>query len=264
MAFLTEQELRARFGLGHGGEIRLAPGDRLTPAARNLVQERRIRVILAQEDGRVAVLDDAGQERSVPVLRTDTAGKMDSCCSQCGQRVGNKPEGLTHLDAVTLAPKNHPRIVLRGKLDTVIAATVMAQTLFDPAGKLPAVLKLHMGDLRSWLGQILRAEVTGEPVPAMSMGDLDAAAIHAISHNPLKHLHHDHMVPEAGHGPDVALLNWLRAQAREVEVAAASMPCHARPDIVEALNRLSSAFYVLMLMTRVAETGRRLDVQGRR
>ncbi len=55
-------------------------------------------------------------------------------------------------------------------------------------------------------------------------------------------------VPEARHGRDVALLNLLRGKVREAEVTAAQVfitPQFAvrRADIMQALNRLSSAVY---------------------
>ncbi len=61
------------------------------------------------------------------------------------------------------------------------------------------------------------------------------------------------LVPEARHGRDVALLNLLRSKVREAEVTAAQVfitPQFAvqRADIMQALNRLSSAVYVMMIL----------------
>ena len=55
------------------------------------------------------------------------------------------------------------------------------------------------------------------------------------------------------HGRDAAALNLLRTKVRETEVSAARIyiDCYfqvIRPDIMQALNRLSSAVYVLMVM----------------
>jgi ethanolamine utilization cobalamin adenosyltransferase len=268
MTFLTEADLRQRFGLGTGCEIRLGPNERLTPAAAELARQRHIRVLSVATDGAVAVLDAKGEARKAgSPLRVETGQKPGRRCMLCHQQVDKKPEGLTHLDAETLVPKTHPRIALRGKLDAMIAAVVLVQTEFDAGGSLPARLKAWLGDLRSWLGYILRAEVTGEPLPELSMGELTLETIHAISHNPKKYVGHEHLVPDASHGPDVARLNWLRAMSREVELAA--MQVFARPDLsveredlILALNRLSSAFYVLMLLTLSAQQGRDIEKVG--
>jgi ethanolamine utilization cobalamin adenosyltransferase len=108
------------------------------------------------------------------------------------------------------------------------------------------------------MGSILRCEVSGEPLLPISMGEMDDETLHAVSHQPLKYLGHDHIVPEAGHGENVAQLNLLRALAREAELEAVRAFVTdsyqlSRGDIVHGLNRLSSALYVLLLMTLVSE-----------
>ena len=258
MRFITETELRARFGLGRGSELRLAHNERLTPAAENMVRDRAIRVLHVDERGHTAVASEEGTLKRVSVLRTDTMAGAGKRCSQCGCHVAEKPENMTHLDGETLVLKTHPRIRLRGKIDALTASVVLAQTQFDPKGLLQPELTAWLADLRSWLGGILRSEVTGEPVPDLGMGDMNYSVIRALSHFPDKYLGHDHIVPEASHGFNVALLNTLRAETREVELLAASHPETDRPDITKALNRLSSAFYILMICTRLNEQGKSL------
>jgi ethanolamine utilization cobalamin adenosyltransferase len=96
------------------------------------------------------------------------------------------------------------------------------------------------------------------------MGELDEEAIHRLSHDPLRYFGHDHLVPDASQGITVARLNLLRALIREAEVIAADVYIDrdyklTRPDILQALNRLSSAVYVLMLLAYVARTGHEPD-----
>ena len=90
---------------------------------------------------------------------------------------------------------------------------------------------------------------------------MNAEAIRLVSHDPTKYLGQGHIVPDVALGPNVALLNWLRAQAREVEVAYVQVGME-REDILASLNRLSSAIYVLMLLTVVAESGRDISKVG--
>jgi len=125
----------------------------------------------------------------------------------------------------------------------------------------------YLADLRSFMGNVLRAEVTGEPLADIAMGEMDAQTLHRISHDPLKHLQHDHIVPAAEHGLDVALLNQLRARVREVELLATEVYLDvslqlSRPDLVAGLNRLSSAIYVLMLLILVASQGHAAWLEG--
>ncbi|MFR1533194.1 MAG: hypothetical protein ACLSTO_05840 [Bilophila wadsworthia] len=46
MIFLTEEDVRQRCELGQGGEFRLQAGERLTPAATELLRSRNCRVLL--------------------------------------------------------------------------------------------------------------------------------------------------------------------------------------------------------------------------
>ena len=257
MRFITEDDLRARSGLGHGGELRLGPDERLTPAARNLVLDRRIRVLHIDEAGRANVPAADGSLKRVSVLRTGTTVKVGKCCSQCGGAVAKKPEGLTHLDGETLVPKTHPRIRLRGKVDLLTASIVLVQTELAEVKHLPRDIGAWLADLRSWAGNLLRAEVTGEELIDQGMGDWTFHVIHAVSHFPEKYLGHDHLVPDVAHGRSVAMLNRLRAEVRDTELTAARL-LPERPDLVRVLNRMSSALYVLMLCVRLFEQGKTL------
>lgn len=271
-SFITEAWLRQEFGLGHGTEIHLPAHSKLTPSAAQLLAERKIRTRYIDEEGRV-YLSEGGlgsQAQSQAQIQTEQKAtrvhpltsantRPESNCAVCSSHVEKKPELLTLLDDKELVPKTHPRIRLRGKLDTLIAQTVVVQTQLDPAKKYPLLHKL-LADLRSYIGNVLRCEVTGETLLPLGMGLLNDEIIHSISHQPLKYLGHDHILPEQDHGANVALLNLLRAQVREVELEACTTFIDntyklTREDIVQGLNRLSSAFYVLMLITLVSESG---------
>lgn len=261
--YVTETWLRERYSLGHGTEIHLPADSRLTPAAQSLLDERRIVVKFADEAGRVFIKETSeGQTPELKRVNPLTGGseRHESRCQMCSQPIEKKPGTMTHLNKDTMVVKNDPRLKLRGKLDTAIALTVLIQAEFDPGNKYPA-LAHWLGDIRSSLGNVLKAEVSGESLPPAGMGDMDAETIHAISHNPLRYLGHDHLLPDAAQGVRVARLNLLRAQIREAELYAADVYIArdftvTRPDIMQGLNRLSSAVYVLTLLTYLAEQGK--------
>ena len=238
MIFLTEEDVRQRCELGQGGEFRLQAGERLTPAATELLRSRNCRVLLPGQ----CTVEAAPVEEAKPAAPAAEAAPAAPAAEQA-----SFPDG-TYLDANTVVSKSHPRIFLRGKLDTLISSTVLVQTGFDGNNKLPAVLRNGLSDINVWLWQILQAEVSGE-------------AVRLVSHDPMKYLGQGHIVPDVALGPNVALLNWLRAQAREVEVAYVQVGME-REDILASLNRLSSAIYVLMLLTVVAESGRDISKVG--
>lgn len=266
--YITETWLRERFGLGHGTEIRLPAGSRLTPSAEGLLAERHITVKYTDAEGRVFV--DQAPDREEPDLKrvnplTGSSERHEAHCQMCRQPVDKKPDTMTHLDKDTLVAKNDPRLKLRGKLDSAIALAVLLQEEFDPEGRFGALAQ-WLADIRSALGNALRAEATGDELIPVSIGAMDATAIHAVSHNPLKYLGHDHMVPEFGYGVRVARLNVLRAAIREAELCAADVYIArdytvTRPDVMEGLNRLSSAVYVLMLLTWLAEQGKAVPTE---
>ncbi|TQV81375.1 ethanolamine utilization cob(I)yrinic acid a,c-diamide adenosyltransferase EutT [Exilibacterium tricleocarpae] len=257
--FVTETWLRQHFGLAPGSEVHLPATARLTPAAEQLLGERQIRVKHIDSAGQVYVGGEAGAAKAPVHPLTGANRRPGNRCAACAGEVRDKGELLTLLDDKLLVPKTHARIALRGKLDTLIAQTIWVQTQFDRPKQYP-VLHKWLADLRSYMGNVLRSEVTGADLPPLGMGDMDCQTLHALSHHPLKYLGHDHLVPEADHGDNVALLNLLRALVREAELAAVRAFINddlelLRPDIVRGLNRLSSALYVLMLMTVVSETG---------
>ena len=277
--FITEHWLREQFGLAHGTEVQLPANARLTPSAQGLLDERHITVKYIDDSGRVFI-PKAGQNatdaalsdslKQVHPLTTSDEWSVPDCLL-CQQKVEHKPDTLTHIDAHHLVSKNDPRLLFRGKLDSVIAQAVLTQiqltqTPSDALAPIMPQLSRYMADVRSALGNVLKAEATGETMSAVALGNLSAAAIHKMSHHPLKYLGHDHLVPDEKQGMQVALLNLLRAQIREAELYAAQIYITRdfrvkRPDIMQALNRLSSAVYVLMLLTHLAHQGKCVDLE---
>ena len=233
MHFLTEDDIRARCPQP-GSSLTLAAGERLTPSAAEFAAHMRVTI---QREGSAA-----------PAAIAST-GPGISCAASAERR-----EGMTYLDASTAVPKSHPRIMLRGKLDSLLAATILVQTQFDPKNKLSSYLKECLADIADWVMAILAAEVSGNDCTAGIVGGMDASALHTVSRDPKKYLGLDPFIPSAAMGSNAALLNWLRALARETEVTSARSGLE-REDIGASLNRLSSAVYVLVLLTLAAENG---------
>lgn len=270
--YITETWLRETFRLEHGSTIAVPEDARLTPAAQGLLDDRRIIVRFGDtvsqekaEEAKQTHSPEGGEGKHINPL-TGRSDWDEPSCQMCQQPVHKKPDTLTHLDGKHLVSKNNPRLRFRGKLDTAIAHAVLVQAEFDPEKKYP-VLASWIADIRSLLGYVLRAEVTGEALWPFSIGGLDEEAIHRISHNPLKHLGHDHIIPAVEQGLQVARLNLLRAQIREVEMAAAEIfivrDFHVeRPDIMAALNRLSSAVYIVMVLVLLAERGQAANMES--
>jgi len=155
-----------------------------------------------------------------------------------------KPEHMTHLDDRTLVPKTHPRICLRGKLDSLEALLLQMQLLAQQEGR--AGTAQALGEIHSLAQRVLAAEVKGGPLGPFTLMGLDSAALRARSHVDA------HPVPRLELGGLCLALNFLRTQVRETELAAAQafVPPNGpveRPDLLEALNRMSSAVYLLFM-----------------
>ncbi|MFR8055393.1 MAG: hypothetical protein ACLU6O_12035 [Bilophila wadsworthia] len=238
MQYLTEQDLMARCGLGQGVELHLSPEERLTPSAQELVNNRKIRILIVSGDGRVA-RDDG---KAVHPLATEERpfAKVE------------KTEAQTHLNGTEMVTKEHPRIWFRGKVDSAIAAAILVQTQLQPV--LAPELQGLLADLRSWLGWAMRCEVLDEAVPVLSMGPFREAR--RLACHPEERI--GTAVSRAAEG-SIYLTQWW-AIIRETEVAAAFAfrkqdGTLERPDILELLDGLSNAVYAFMLLVKAGDRG---------
>ncbi|MFZ5592541.1 MAG: hypothetical protein ACOY81_12145 [Bacillota bacterium] len=249
---ITELELRDRFRQAPFTSFELPAGTRLTPAAVQFLNERKISLIqpssspppAAQTAARSGGPSASGSPRQLnnAVPETTPTGNAGS------QPATGKQEYQTHLHGNQLVTKNHPRIKLRGRIDHLEAETILAILEARNAG-LPALAS----DLQWFLDlqrQILKAEVTGAALPEISFGELSGQQIREYSHHPEKHIGVRHFMPEARHGQMMARLNLLRTLVRQVELVAVEAFCRPegveRQDILTALNRASSAVYIMM------------------
>ena len=98
---------------------------------------------------------------------------------------------------------------------------------------------------------VLAAEVKEAPLPPWTLDGMGPEEVHRCSHHPEEFGFPGHILPAPEHGLLAARLNRLRALTRETELAAVQAfwdgQSVRREDIVLALNRLSSYFYVLQL-----------------
>ena len=260
--FITEAWLRANHTLSEGAEIHLPADSRLTPSARELLESRHLRIKFIDEQGRLFADDEQQQPQPVHGLTssdeqqqpqpvhglTSSDEHPQACCELCRQPVAKKPDTLTHLSAEKMVAKSDPRLGFRAVLDSTIALAVWLQIgLAEP-------WQPWLADIRSRLGNIMRADALGEPLGCQAIVGLSDEDLHRLSHQPLRYLDHDHLVPEASHGRDAALLNLLRTKVRETETVAAQVFITRsfevlRPDILQVLNRLSSTVYVMMILS---------------
>lgn len=176
-----------------------------------------------------------------------------------GSQIDVKPEYLTALRGNLLVPKNHPQIKFRGQLDSLEAYLLVLQVEFSKLGLPKAVAEL--GEVLRYVKQILRCEVLDVPCEQMSLFGLDDEELRHRSHYPNQYYGIPHFAASVDDGAAVVLLNQLRTRVREVELAAydafavgGTQP-PTRVDIIQALNRLSSAVYLMMFKAKTKEYG---------
>lgn len=245
MTIITKNMLKQKFSLGVGSEIHLNADDELSSDAIRLLSQRNIRVLYLDHLGNVISQDEAKSKQHHPLWISPEKRKISKHVSST-----TKKEHMTLLNDVDLVAKNHPRIKFRGEIDDLIAFIILVQEQFIEQPHLKTV-SLWLQDLRSQLGKIMQAEVFDQKLPEMTMGDFSFADIRKISHNPLKYLGHNHIVPAVTYGPQASWLNQLRTKVRKTEIFAIDIfendPIH--DGIIMALNRMSSAVYILMIIT---------------
>ena len=160
-----------------------------------------------------------------------------------------RAQGLTNLYGSQMAEKDNPVIIFRGKLDTLCAMVIEAQALGIERGNTAFVTDLQ--EILEFVRALLPAEYCGNPVEDFTLLGISGADIRERSHHPEKYFGYKHLLMHHSMGALSIRLNSLRTFAREVEIAAVAAlrdpegSCR-REDIVEALNRLSSLFYILI------------------
>ena len=219
----TEEAVRANIRNRQGRRVFYqGKGDTLTSGARDWLRRERIEVLPAEE---------AGPDR----YRLPGGGYVEG-----------KPEHMTHLNAEFLVPKTHPRITFRGAMDTLEAELILSQLAAPP--EISAQLKQILDLART----ILRCDVLETPLEDLTLCGLTEAELRLRSHFPQEYYGTAHFMPEAAHGEAMARVNRARCAAREAELRAADAFSDregnpTRPDILQAINRMSSMLYILML-----------------
>lgn len=227
MALYTEEAVRASIRNREGKRVfYLGPQDRLTDAARDYLKAQCIPVLPAAE------------------------AKPQQYRTLSGATLTEKPEHMTHLDAQTLVPKDHPRILFRGKIDCLEGVILLAQHQMAKAG-LSRLLR-ELGEVLDYVRSIIRCDVLGEVLPPPALCGLTAEELRAQSHNPQKYYNQPHFMPAYTDGPALLSLNRVRTALREAELACyqafrdrEGLP--TRPDLILGLNRLSSLLWILMI-----------------
>ena len=227
---LDEQAVRANIRNRDGKRVYyLGKGDQLSSGARDYLSRERIAILPAEQ---------AKVER----YRLLNGGFLEE-----------KPEHMTHLNAQVLVPKNHSRILFRGKMDTLEAELILCQQA-DKA------LEKTVGEILALARQLIRCDVLEEKLQWDTLCGLTEQEQRRRSPFPQEYYGQPHFMPQAQDGPVIARLNRARCAAREAELSAVTAFSDregnpTRVDLLQALNRMSSMLYILMVRKKAEHPG---------
>ena len=200
----------------------LEKGDQLTSDAREFLARERIEILPA--------------ERAKPERYRLLSGGF---CEE-------KPEHMTHLNAQVLVRKTHPRIIFRGKIDSLEAELLLCvhQAEGEPLRQLTEIL--------DFARLLIRCDVLEEAVTQEKLCGLTLEELRSRSHRPQDYYGQPHFMPSGQDSKLLLQVNRARSMAREAELAAVEAFSDregkpTRPDILQAMNRISSMLYLVMI-----------------
>lgn len=235
MKVLTEAEIRTIIKKDQAKELVVKTGTIITPSAREYLNEKKIQIKFSDgeqssEKG-VKATQETVEETFIPkYISKYTGGYFEK-----------KPEEMTQLYGNELVFKNHPSIIFRGKLDSLQSKILEVQVKADQNKSEKLVKDLQ--EILQYVRNILKAEVIKQDVEEICLFGLKEEDIRKMSHFPKKYIGVEHILPDYKMGEIVIGLNAIRSGVRETELSSIILE---RKDIIMALNRLSSAVYVMM------------------
>lgn len=198
----------------------LGKGDSLTSEARDYLSRERIEILPA----------DKARPEEYALLG--------------GGFCREKPEDMTHLNAHILVKKSHPRILFRGTIDTLEAELLLAQA--------ETGMKEPLQEALDAVRALIAADVLEKKAEEILLGGMNAEQLRKRSHFPQEYYGQPHFMPQAEDGMKILRLNRCRCAVRQAELQAVQTFADrdgncTRPDMIQALNRLSSYLYLLMI-----------------
>ena len=197
----------------------LRDGDTLTPSARDFLARERIEILPAEQ------------------------AKPEEYVLENGAVFREKPEHYTHLRGNILVPKTHPVIAFRGAMDTLQAELLLAQQACKEK-------QTELEEILTLARKIIRWDVMQEQAVLDRLCGLTEQQLRQHSHDPQKYYGVAHFMPAVTDGPAILHLNKARTAARAAELAAAHAFGDGRNDLLQALNRMSSMLYLLMIQEK--------------
>ena len=161
----------------------------------------------------------------------------------------DKPEHMTHLNAQVLVSKTHRRIRFRGAMDLLEAELLLCQA------DAPEAIRQQLGEVLALARNLIRGEVLEEPVREEKLWGMSQQELRNRSHRPQDYYGQPHFMPAPTDPKLLLQVNRALCLARQAELAAVEAFADrdgnpTRVDILQALNRMSSMLYLIMVQLK--------------
>lgn len=248
MRVITESMVRSEIKATKPEVYYLAEDTILTPAAKEYLQQCKIPFKPIAEREQAAVEEKPVAIKEKEVQTNNLSPKYEDL--ETGAVYFEKPEHMTQLLGKYLVEKDHKRIAFRGKIDRLQAEVVCIQAQIDREGNNQKLLA-DLTDVLDTLRKIMTCEVLDGTFEKETIIGLNHQELREQSHNPMKYYNIKQLLlADYSMGLIYAQLNLLRAAVRESEVLAVAAFKQGRKmehlDLIEELNRLSSALHIMM------------------
>ncbi len=266
ISVLTESEVRRQLkgrDFKEYTEFRVLKGQIVTPSAKSFLLENNINLeyvdsleeVVHEVKQAKEKVSGKPQSKEVPG-KSQTKEEKNKYVTVFGAELMEKPEHMTHLYGNLLVFKDHKIIALRGKLDSLESKILETQIITHKLGD--SKLTEDLGEVLKFVRWILRCEVMNEAVGEFKLLGMTPEELRERSHYPKKYYGIGHEPVEFSMGEAVVALNSCRTTIRETELLAytafkGEYGDVQRADIIKALNRLSSLFWIMIFKYRTGE-----------
>ncbi|MGL4912755.1 MAG: cobalamin adenosyltransferase [Romboutsia sp.] len=251
MGVLTESEVRRQIGKNKEKmtEYYIEKGQIITPSAKSYLSEKSIELKYVDKLSEV-------DNRQNEVIKEVIKEKTYKYITVFGAKLDKKPEHMTHLNGNLLVFKDHKRIILRGKIDSLESKILEGQILSQKNNMTKLVKDLQ--EVLDFVRNIMRCEVLEEKLEDFTILGLTSEELREQSHHPKKYFGIGHEFPTYEMGEVVVSINSIRSETREVELCAyeafkGKYGQVEREDLIKALNILSSVFWIMIYKIRTGK-----------
>lgn len=263
MPVITEKKLRDSYKVDKLNSFVIAKNDIITPAAKEFLASKKLEIVngkilnkkqKTKESNSNLFEEKSNNNETTEVTFQEEKEEKESKTKKVytdyitGAVYEKKPEYMTQIFGNHLVVKNHKRIILRGKFDILQAETVRYWKKYQKNNKLEA----DFAETYRYVRDLFISEMVDSEFTDRNILGYDIDTLKDITHNTHKYYNTGHLFEiNASYDEKVIDINCLRALSRECELSAVEAFYNngkvERSDMLKALNRLSSIFYLMML-----------------